>query len=38
MIERGEEKADPDLINTIGHTFGRQIDLDPEGRENVCTP
>jgi hypothetical protein len=38
MIERGEEKADPDLIDTIGHTFGRHIDLDAECREDVCTP
>jgi hypothetical protein len=38
MIERGEEKGDPDLIDTIGHAFGRQIDLDAEGREDVCTP
>jgi hypothetical protein len=38
MIERGEEKGDPDLIDTIGDPFGRQIDLDAEGREDVCTP
>ena len=27
VVERGEEKSDPDLIHTIGHTLGRQIDL-----------
>src|SRR5580765_1408302 len=36
MIERDKKKADPDLIDTIGYTFGRQIDLHPEGRKHVC--
>src|SRR5262245_44174775 len=38
MIERREKKTDPDLIDTIGNTFGRQIDPHPEGREHVCAP
>jgi hypothetical protein len=38
MIERSEEKADPDLIDTSGHPFSRHIDLDAECREDVCTP
>jgi hypothetical protein len=38
MIKRGKEKADPDLVDTVSHTFGRRIDLDPEGQEDVRTP
>jgi hypothetical protein len=30
MIEWSKEKADPDLIDTIGHTLSRQINLDPK--------